>query len=108
MAANRDDHTKNFAFLLEEAGSWKLAPAYDLTFGGDLQFHNTSVNGNFGEITVADLLSLADRFEIGSVADVLSEVADAVSSWSEFARSPDLSKSATAEVAKHVRPLTVR
>jgi serine/threonine-protein kinase HipA len=108
MAANRDDHTKNFAFLLEEAGSWKLAPAYDLTCGGDLQFHNTSVNGNFGDIAETDLLTLADRFEIGSVADVLAEVADAVSSWSEFARSADLSKSATAEVAKHLSPLTVR
>jgi serine/threonine-protein kinase HipA len=108
MAANRDDHTKNFAFLLEEAGSWKLAPAYDLTYGGALQFHNTSVNGNFGDIAVTDLLTLADRFEIGSVADALAEVADAVSSWSEFARSADLSKSAAAKVAKHLSPLTVR
>jgi serine/threonine-protein kinase HipA len=108
MAANRDDHTKNFAFLHEEAGSWKLAPAYDLTCSAELQFRNTSVNGNFGEITVADLLALADRFEIGSVADVLAEVADAVSSWSEFARTAGLSKSTTADVAKHLSHLTVR
>jgi hypothetical protein len=31
MARNCDDHTKNFAFLLQEGASWTLAPAYDVT-----------------------------------------------------------------------------
>jgi len=29
---NRDDHTKNFSFLMNSAGKWALAPAYDLTY----------------------------------------------------------------------------
>ena len=29
---NRDDHAKNFSFMLDEKNSWKLTPAYDLTF----------------------------------------------------------------------------
>jgi len=29
---NRDDHSKNFAFLLNEQNEWRLAPPYDLTF----------------------------------------------------------------------------
>lgn len=32
LAHNRDDHSKNFAFLMDEIGDWKCAPAYDLTF----------------------------------------------------------------------------
>ena len=108
MAANRDDHTKNFAFLLEQTGSWKLAPAYDLTCGSELQFRNTSVNGNFGEIAVGDLLTLADRFEIAGVAEVLAEVADALASWKEFARSAGLSKTAAAAVVKQFSPLKFR
>ncbi len=30
-AANCDDHTKNFSFLLPEGGRWRLSPAYDVT-----------------------------------------------------------------------------
>src|SRR5690625_5221043 len=29
IAGNRDDHTKNFAFLMSRTGQWRLAPAYD-------------------------------------------------------------------------------
>ncbi len=32
LAHNRDDHAKNFSFLMDEKGEWKLSPAYDLTF----------------------------------------------------------------------------
>ena len=38
---NRDDHTKNFSYLLNPQGRWQLAPGYDLTFcegpGGEHQ-----------------------------------------------------------------------
>lgn len=30
--ANRDDHTRNFSFLMNESGQWAFAPAYDLTY----------------------------------------------------------------------------
>ena len=30
-AANCDDHTKNFSFVLPEGGRWALSPAYDVT-----------------------------------------------------------------------------
>ena len=29
---NRDDHSKNFSFLMNSAGIWAFAPAYDLTY----------------------------------------------------------------------------
>lgn len=29
---NRDDHSKNFSFLLSQDGRWQVSPAYDLTF----------------------------------------------------------------------------
>ena len=32
MAHNRDDHARQFTFLMDRAGTWRLAPAYDLTF----------------------------------------------------------------------------
>lgn len=32
LAHNRDDHAKNFSFLMDAQGRWRVAPAYDLTF----------------------------------------------------------------------------
>ena len=82
-----DDHTKNFSFVLDEGGSWELAPAYDLTgsafpsedpwsaHGGS---HQLSVNGKFSHITDDDLLVVADRFAIGTGPKVLREVKSAL------------------------------
>lgn len=61
FAHNRDDHSKNFAFLYdEEKSAWRLAPAYDLTYsnsiGGE---HATCINGNGKNPNIQDLLSVA-------------------------------------------------
>ena len=32
FACNQDDHSKNWAFLQDDAGQWKPAPFYDVTF----------------------------------------------------------------------------
>ena len=29
VARNQDDHVKNIAFLMDRAGAWALAPAFD-------------------------------------------------------------------------------
>lgn len=89
-AMNCDDHTKNFAFLLPEGGSWELSPAYDVTFaynpaGEWTHQHLMSVNGKFADIRRADLLALADRFAVPRAASAIDQVLDAVDSWSEFA-----------------------
>ncbi len=52
---NRDDHTKNFSFLMEKNGQWKLAPAYDVTFcegpGGYHQMDIMEERSIFPEMT---------------------------------------------------------
>jgi len=68
-AANCDDHTKNFSFLLPRDGRWSLAPAYDVTHaysptGAWTLQHLMSVNAKFANITKADLLELADGYAI--------------------------------------------
>lgn len=61
LAHNRDDHGKNFAFLMNEQGEWRLAPPYDLTFsygpGGE---HTADIAGKGKSITNADMLRVAD------------------------------------------------
>ncbi|HPU03314.1 MAG TPA: type II toxin-antitoxin system HipA family toxin [Rhodoglobus sp.] len=89
-AANCDDHTKNFAFLMQPDGVWTLAPAYDVTHAYSptsvwVSQHLMSVNGAFREITRRDLLAVADRFGIERAAAAITRVRDVVRSWPEFA-----------------------
>ena len=48
FAHNRDDHAKNFTFIYEEGmQSWRLSPAYDLTYSTTYYGeHTTTVDGN--------------------------------------------------------------
>ena len=32
LSNNTDDHNKNFSFIMQRDGSWRLAPAYDITY----------------------------------------------------------------------------
>lgn len=63
---NRDDHSKNFSFIYDlEAKSWKLSPAYDLTYshsiGGE---HATTVNGNGRDPGLKEILEVAKKIDL--------------------------------------------
>ena len=112
-AANCDDHTKNFGFLLAERGRWALAPAYDVTHAynprGDWTFqHLMSVNGRFADITTRDLLIVADRYAVPKAKTTLREVLDAIDSFSEFATQAQLPAATAAELARDITAMNPR
>lgn len=60
LASNRDDHARNFAYLMDERGEWTMSPAFDLTPSqGPGGYHTTSVMGEALQPTRAHLLALA-------------------------------------------------
>ena len=91
-AVNCDDHTKNLAFMLDRTGKWDIAPAYDTCFshnpaaGKWTRQHQMLVGGKAWDITDADLIALADTFDIRRPKELLERVAGAVARWPEFAR----------------------
>jgi serine/threonine-protein kinase HipA len=91
-AVNCDDHTKNLAFMLDQTGNWDIAPAYDTCFshnpaaGKWTRQHQMLVGGKAWDITDADLIALADTFDIRKPKELLDRVAGAVARWPEFAR----------------------
>lgn len=110
MAANCDDHTKNFSFLLREGSAWALAPAYDITHAYDpsnewLLQHLMSVNGKFAGISRADLLVVADQFGIGTAKDIIQMVATAVKTWPEYAGRAGLPSTELTRIQKDLRIL---
>ena len=57
---NRDDHPKNFSYLLGKDRRWMLSPAYDLTYcAGPAGYHQMDVCGEALHIHRAHLLQLA-------------------------------------------------
>lgn len=63
FAHNRDDHAKNFSFMYdEENDSWRLSPAYDLTYSNTYWGeHTTSVDGNGKNPGEKELLNVGVR-----------------------------------------------
>lgn len=112
-AANCDDHTKNASFLLRSGGSWELAPAYDITHAysptGEWTFqHLMSVNGKFANIAKADLLAVADRYEIAGATAVIKDVSAAVDSWSEHAAIANVPPETQATIATDLAAFSIR
>lgn len=107
-AHNRDDHSKNFAFLMDNKGDWRLSPAFDLCPsdgpGGE---HSMSVLGEGAAPTREHCLALASQFGIRRpvALALVDEVNRAVARWPEFAKLAGLAKSRTHQVRTLLRAL---
>lgn len=106
-AANCDDHTKNFSFMLSEGGRWQLSPAYDVTHAHSptstwTRQHLMAVNGRSTQIARADVREVGDRFSVPGVSDILEQVLDAVSKWRVFAGEAEVPKATTEHVADDI------
>ena len=83
LTGNKDDHCKNFSFLVREAPAgkwhWQLAPAYDLTLctEGYNGQHATSVNGT-GSPTLQDFITVGTKINISErrCHEIIEEVRD--------------------------------
>ncbi len=85
---NRDDHGKNFSFLMTNTGQWRFAPAYDLTFSsGPHGEHSTMVMNEGKSPTIEHLKALAQSVLIDAKQAnmVIEQVLDAVNQWTRFA-----------------------
>lgn len=80
-SGNRDDHSKNFSFLLNKNFEWRLAPAYDLTPSAGINGEQTAmVNGKGHNITDDDLIAAAKVADIpaSAVRSIINTVESAL------------------------------
>jgi len=88
LAHNRDDHSKNFSFLMDSQGIWRFAPAYDLTFssgpGGE---QSTTIMGEGRAPELGHLHKLAEEAKITKRAadDVIEATRTSLATWPELA-----------------------
>ncbi len=76
-SGNRDDHTKNFSYMMTTDYRWKMSPAFDLTPSAGINGEQTAtVNGKGINITNDDLIKVG---QLGGVAKGrILEMIDAV------------------------------
>lgn len=97
MASNFDDHSKNFSFLMDREGKWRLSPAYDLTYVNDpnsnyINNHQCLVNGKFEGITLEDILQVGIDAGLNKrkMGVIIEEVQSAVREWFSFAATAEI------------------
>jgi serine/threonine-protein kinase HipA len=107
LAHNRDDHTRQQAYLMDARGDWRLAPAYDLTFapgpGGE---HYQDIEGEGRRPTRAHVAAVGARHSLSDkqVSDIIEEVRAALADWEVFARAAGVTATSTNEAkAAHER-----
>jgi serine/threonine-protein kinase HipA len=99
VAANDDDHGRNHAFLMDAAGTWTLAPAFDLTLATyplASGFRAARVNGKASHITRRDFIRLGAEHDVRKPAEIIEQVVDAIANWDEHAAANGISKSQAA------------
>lgn len=103
---NRDDHSKNFSFLMDKTGNWQFAPAYDLTFSSSSHgFHSTMVAGESQSPGTKHLLELAKHFRIKHPEHIIGEVREAISNWNVYADEAGVSTASKRLIAKQLDQL---
>ena len=95
VVRNQDDHTKNISFLMDESGIWRLSPAYDMGYAYNpsglwTATHQMSVNGKFDNITRKDMLECAALNNIRNAGEIIDQVCEATSRWTEIAKECDV------------------
>ncbi len=95
MAHNRDDHAKNFSFLMDDKGEWKLSPAYDLTFSSGPRGHlSTMVLGEGQNPSLKHLFKLGEiaGLEKTKVKEIINQTETALQEWERLANEFGVSK----------------
>ncbi len=101
FANNRDDHAKNFSFLLNDKNEWVLSPTYDLTYsfgpGGE---HSTIYLGEGKNPTTKHLETLAKQNGIKDSKNIIAEVQEALGKWQVLAKEVGVSRVKIKEIGK--------
>jgi serine/threonine-protein kinase HipA len=95
LSHNRDDHSKNFSFLMDDMGEWKHSPAYDLTFSSGLRGQqSTMVMGEGQSPSIEHLVKLGIEANLkrAKIEDIIEQTKHALHQWENLAENYGVSK----------------
>ncbi|MBR6030533.1 MAG: type II toxin-antitoxin system HipA family toxin [Bacteroidaceae bacterium] len=104
LANNTDDHHKNFTFVMNQQGIWRLSPAYDMTYifdtGGYLpnKEHCLTIGGKLQSITREDAILFARENGIRRPDSIIRDVVAALKQFHTIATKHGVSEQWTGRV----------
>ena len=104
LANNTDDHIKNFSFLMQDDGSWRLSPAYDITYiidtGGYLpnESHCLYIRAKLRDITRDDVIQFARDNGIRRPDAIIRDVVESLKQFRAIASRYGVSEEWTGRV----------
>ncbi|WP_415912222.1 type II toxin-antitoxin system HipA family toxin [Neptuniibacter sp. QD37_11] len=105
MAGNRDDHTKNFSFVMDHQGQWRNSQAYDITFNRGINGWHSMAIADAGRLVTGDNLRAVGRacgIPKNESYAAFDEVATALEQWFDEAPHYMIPKSKLVEISKHI------
>ncbi len=109
LSHNRDDHSKNFAFLMDAEGVWSLAPAYDLTFSSSSQgYHSTACARNYVDPGRKELLELANALSINKAKVTIDEIKGIIDRWRIYAEFSGVSEASIKTIETSLKTIRSR
>jgi serine/threonine-protein kinase HipA len=110
IARNQDDHVKNIAFLMNQAGAWSLSPAFDVTYnykiGGEWTArHQMTLNGKRDGFVTEDLLQCADvvSMQRARARTIVADVGAAVADWPTHSTAAGVPEPRATEIGETLR-----
>ena len=107
IGKNQDDHLKNFSFLIDRNGKWRLSPAYDLTYAfgaGYTKEHQMTINQKAKDITYDDILAVANKFNIQNAKEIVERISDIFNdNFEKMAKELDVDKDRIELIKSNIR-----
>jgi serine/threonine-protein kinase HipA len=100
---NRDDHAKNFSFVMDEKGVWNFSPVYDITFSSGIEGgHSTLYLGEGKNPTSEHLLQLAKKHGIKKADAIIEKVKEVSNKWKIYAEKSGVSTKTQKMISNHL------
>jgi serine/threonine-protein kinase HipA len=91
FACNQDDHSKNWAFLQHDNGTWEPAPFYDVTFSPQPFAEHLTAFAGFGKNppakAIQQLANAASFTDWRQAQQAIAEIVEVVATFGEMAKS---------------------
>lgn len=111
LSFNVDDHAKNFEFMMDRTGQWRLAPAYDVTYSkGVVKEHLTSINGKSSDFSIDDFLIIAKKNLIPKkkAEEIIEIAASVLSNYEKRALEAGISAKESKKIGDEIHALIIK
>ena len=110
LGKNYDDHVKNFSFLMNRQGGWRLSPAYDICFAyvpGNrwISRHQMTINGKSIDISDDDLIQCGTNMglNVRKCKNIIEETKHIISKWMYYAEKSHITEKRAEEIDKIIK-----